>query len=66
MEEQYQEKLIEFRTLKSLTAYDIRADIFSLLSESTQTRNSFEEDVYLNDDWIYFKEKGQIIIQRGE
>jgi len=66
MEEQYREKLMEFQTLKSLAAYDIRADIYSVMRASTQTRTSFEEDVYMNDDWIYLIENQQIIIQRGE
>lgn len=66
LEDQYHEKLLEFQSLKNLSTYDIRADIFAFMASSTKTFNAFNEEVYINGNRVYLDETGEIYIQRGE
>ena len=66
LEEHYYVKLVEFQSLKNLTTYDIRADIYAVLYASTSTVNAFDEEVIINDNRIYLDETGEIYIQRGD
>lgn len=66
LEERYQDKLLEFQSLGNLSSYDIRADIYAYMEASTNTLNTFKEEVYMNGNRIYLDEKGEIYIQRGE
>jgi len=66
LEEQYLEKISELHSLKNLSTYDTRADIYAILEASTKTENAFDEEVYINGNRIYLDETGEIYIQRGE
>ena len=66
LEEQYREKISELHSLKNLSTYDTRADIYAILEASTKTNNAFDEEVYINENRIYLDETGEIYIQRGE
>ncbi len=66
LEERYQDKLLEFQSLGNLSGYDIRADIYAYMETSTNTVNTFKEDVYINGNRIYLDETGELYIQRGE
>ena len=62
----YREKLKEVQALNTLTAYDLRTDMFSVMNATTDTVNAFIEEVYINDTRIYLDENNEIIIERGE
>ena len=62
----YREKLKELQALNTLTAYDLRTDMFSVMNAPTDTVNAFIEEVYINDTRIYLDENNEIIIERGE
>ncbi|MEA1884066.1 MAG: hypothetical protein U9N62_06065 [Thermotogota bacterium] len=66
LEEQYREKISELHSLKNLSTYDTRANIYAILEASTETSNTFDEEVYINGNRIYLDETGEIYIQRGE